>query len=441
MRTSRHIPLVKYIRRTLVARLATMAAVIALVMAVLAYMAEERVLEREVVIEAQAGLGDLAERATAIMYYETLPAGAAFRKAVAELAAARRYIRHGKVVFARFGGRDAGDAEEYLDQSYVLHQAVSEYARAGGRPAPDEAWSRTVIIADVLSVHAVTPLKDTDGNIVGQAEIVFVPAPAVLASMQRKAAYTAGIVILITLATTSLLYPVVLRLTNRLAAFSRNLQAANFETLSLVGCVVAKRDSDTDDHNYRVTLYALRMGETLSLTTAQMRALTKGAFLHDVGKIAIRDDILLKPGRLTPEEFEIMKTHVGHGLDVIDRSTWLRDAQDVVGGHHEKFDGRGYPAGLEGEEIPLTARIFSVADVFDALTSSRPYKPPLSCREAMQVLRRDRGNHFDPEIVDLFSGMAAELHERYAHKTGSDLKVELIDMSWRYFQTDAETLI
>jgi HD-GYP domain-containing protein (c-di-GMP phosphodiesterase class II) len=136
-----------------------------------------------------------------------------------------------------------------------------------------------------------------------------------------------------------------------------------------------------------------------------------------------------------------MKTHVSHGLDVIDRSTWLRDAREVVGGHHEKFDGDGYPSGLEGKDIPLTARIFAVADVFDALTSSRPYKAPMSCSEALEILEYGRGRHFDPEVVALFSDMAETLHERYSHRTGSDLKAELIDMSWRYFQTDAENLV
>jgi HD-GYP domain-containing protein (c-di-GMP phosphodiesterase class II) len=314
---------------------------------------------------------------------------------------------------------------------------------SGRPPRPESAdlWAEAVVIADVRSVHAVLPLETPDRKTGGLAEIVFVPAPNVLAAMNRKSLLSAGIVVLITLATTGLLYPVVLRLTNRLVSFSRNMQAANFETLSLLGCVVAKRDSDTDEHNYRVTLYALRMGETLGLSREQMRALTKGAFLHDVGKIAIRDDILLKPGRLTREEYEIMKTHVRHGLDVIDRSSWLHDARDVVGGHHEKFDGEGYPGGLEGADIPLTARVFAVADVFDALTSRRPYKAPLSCAEALGILNRGRGKHFDPEVVDLFTGMAETLYEHYAHKTGNDLKAELIDMSWRYFQADAETLI
>jgi HD-GYP domain-containing protein (c-di-GMP phosphodiesterase class II) len=443
MPSSRNIPLVTYVRRTLVARLALMATGIALGMAVLAYMAEERMLEREVVFEAQAGLEELADRTRELMAMEGLKPREAFRRTLSELEAARKERRNGIVVYAGFSKPGLDGAEEYLDRGFVLHQAVWDYVHSGRAPQPEggEAWSSTTVIADLLCVHAVLPLGDPARNETGRAEIVFAPAPQVLASMNRKSAMTAAIVVLITLATTGLLYPVVLRLTDRLVAFSRNMQAANFETLALLGCVVAKRDSDTDEHNYRVTLYALHMGEALGLDADQMRALTKGAFLHDVGKIAIRDDILLKPGRLTREEFEIMKTHVRHGLDVIDRSTWLRDARDVVGGHHEKFDGEGYPAGLEGPGIPLTARVFTVADVFDALTSRRPYKAPLSCAEALGILVRGRGRHFDPEVVDLFATMAEGLHERYAHRKGSELKAELIDMSWRYFQADAETLV
>jgi HD-GYP domain-containing protein (c-di-GMP phosphodiesterase class II) len=443
MLSSRNIPLVTYVRRTLVARLAFMAVVIAVAMAILAYMSEERMLESEVVTEARAGLEELIGRTLELVDEHKLTAASAFDRALAELSARRRSTERGKVVYARFSRPDADETKEYLDRSYVLHQAVWDHVHSGRPPRPESAdlWSEAVVIADVLSVHAVLPLETPDRKTGGLAEIVFVPAPNVLAAMNRKSLLSAGIVVLITLATTGLLYPVVLRLTNRLVSFSRNMQAANFETLSLLGCVVAKRDSDTDEHNYRVTLYALRMGETLGLSREQMRALTKGAFLHDVGKIAIRDDILLKPGRLTREEYEIMKTHVRHGLDVIDRSSWLHDARDVVGGHHEKFDGEGYPGGLEGADIPLTARVFAVADVFDALTSRRPYKAPLSCAEALGILNRGRGKHFDPEVVDLFTGMAETLYEHYAHKTGNDLKAELIDMSWRYFQADAETLI
>jgi HD-GYP domain-containing protein (c-di-GMP phosphodiesterase class II) len=436
-----NIPLVTYVRRVLVARLALMATGIAVAMAIFAYMGEEMLLKKEIVAEARADIEELIARTGGIVREHGLDPAAAFDRALAKFDSSTRVNPRGKVVYARFSASGADSPREYLDRDFLLHKAVWEQAHQGDPSAAAEPGTETVVIGDILSVHAVRRLDAGGGKDAGLAEIIFVPAPRELAAVNRKSLATAGVVVLITLATTGLLYPVVLRLTDRLVTFSRNMQAANFETLSLLGCVVAKRDSDTDDHNYRVTLYALRMGEALRLSRAQMRALTMGAFLHDVGKVAIRDDILLKPGRLTPEEFETMKTHVSHGLDVIDRSTWLRDAREVVGGHHEKFDGDGYPSGLEGKDIPLTARIFAVADVFDALTSSRPYKAPMSCSEALEILEYGRGRHFDPEVVALFSDMAETLHERYSHRTGSDLKAELIDMSWRYFQTDAENLV
>lgn len=438
MHSPRNVPLLTYVRRILVGRLALMATVIALTLAALAYVAEERLLVEAVVAEAQDDLAELVERSREIVVHGGLAPRDAFRQAMGEkIAAGARNARRGKVVYARFSRPDSSGDEEYLDRTFILHEAVDAYVRTGGRRAPENgAWSETVFIADVLSVHAILPMDQG-----GQAEIVFVPAPAVLAAMERKTFYTVGAVAFVALATAALLYPVILRLTNRLVAFSRNLQAANFETLALLGCAVAKRDSDTDEHNYRVTLYALRMGEAIGLDAAGMRALAKGAFLHDVGKIAIRDSILLKPGRLTGEEFEVMKTHVRHGLDVVARSTWLSDAKDVVGCHHEKFDGKGYPNGTSGRDIPLTARIFTVADVFDALTSRRPYKDALSCAEALDVLRRGRSRHFDPEIVDVFTDMAPSLHERYAHRSGRDLSAELIDVAWKYFHAGAETLV
>lgn len=443
MHSPRNVPLLTYVRRILVARLALMATAIALTLATLAYLAEERVLEEAVVAEAQEDLAELVERTREIISHDGLQPPEAFRQAVGQkiVSSARKNSR-GKVVYARFSMPGISGGEEYLDRTFVLHEAVHAHIHAGESPEPGTGtWSETVFIAEILCVHAILPIDELGRNETGHAEIVFVPAPSVLAAMERKTFYTVGSVAFVALATAALLYPVILRLTNRLVAFSRNLQAANFETLALLGCAVAKRDSDTDEHNYRVTLYALRMAEAIGLDAAGMRALAKGAFLHDVGKIAIQDSILLKPGKLTEDEYEIMKTHVRHGLDVVARSTWLGDAKDVVGCHHEKFDGKGYPSGISGKDIPLTARIFAVADVFDALTSRRPYKNALSCEEALDVLRRGRGKHFDPEIVDTFSDMAVSLHERYAHRSGRDLSAELIDLAWKYFHAGTGTLV
>jgi HD-GYP domain-containing protein (c-di-GMP phosphodiesterase class II) len=141
---------------------------------------------------------------------------------------------------------------------------------------------------------------------------------------------------------------------------------------------------------------------------------------HDVGKIAISDRILLKPGKLTDEEREVMKTHVHHGVDIIDHYEWLKDSADVVRYHHEKFDGSGYEVGLKGHDIPINARIFTVADVFDALTSRRPYKEPFALKTAMQILMESRGSHFDPMLIDAFAGIAGSL---YGEISGADDKL------------------
>jgi HD-GYP domain-containing protein (c-di-GMP phosphodiesterase class II) len=172
-----------------------------------------------------------------------------------------------------------------------------------------------------------------------------------------------------------------------------------------------------------------------------MRGLIKGAFIHDVGKIGISDAILLKPGRLDEEEYRVMQTHVGLGVDIVRRASWLRDSVPVVAGHHEKFAGGGYPRGARAEGIPLTARIFAIADVFDALTSERPYKEPLTLEETLKILEQGRGVHFDPELLDAFAAIAPELYEKYAGREGEALRKQLVEVVERYFSSGMETLL
>jgi putative nucleotidyltransferase with HDIG domain len=212
---------------------------------------------------------------------------------------------------------------------------------------------------------------------------------------------------------------------------------ANVEMLEVLGSAIAKRDSDTSVHNYRVTLLALAMAEAHGLNRAQLQALVKGSFLHDVGKIAISDNILLKPGRLDAAEFETMKTHVLHGADIVRRYAWLGDALDIVRHHHERIDGRGYPDGLSGDRIPVSARIFAIADVFDALTSVRPYKKALSFDDALQTMTADRGSHFDPELFDQFAGLAPDLYARVSGASTEELVEELRAKMRRYFFSGA----
>jgi HD-GYP domain-containing protein (c-di-GMP phosphodiesterase class II) len=200
-----------------------------------------------------------------------------------------------------------------------------------------------------------------------------------------------------------------------------------------LGSAIAKRDSDTDTHNYRVTLYAVRLAEAMELNRDNIESLIVGAFLHDVGKIGIPDQILLKPGRLTAEEFEIMKHHVIFGGEIIQDSNWLKRARDVVLFHHEKFDGSGYPHGIYGKDIPLNARLFAVVDVFDALMSKRPYKEPLLVEEALKILRDGAGKHFDPDVAGTFEFIAPGLYGEIGQADKTYLQAALKTLINKYF--------
>lgn len=162
------------------------------------------------------------------------------------------------------------------------------------------------------------------------------------------------------------------------------------------------RDPETGAHIQRMAHYSALIAERLGLDLDQQRLLLESAPLHDVGKIGIPDAILLKPGRLTPEEFEIMKQHARMGFELLkdSGSEILRAGAEIALSHHEKFDGSGYPAGLAGAEIPIFGRIVAVADVFDALTSERPYKEAWKLEDAAAFLQDGRGGHFDPDCVD-----------------------------------------
>jgi putative nucleotidyltransferase with HDIG domain len=231
-----------------------------------------------------------------------------------------------------------------------------------------------------------------------------------------------------------ILYPIIISLNRDLIKLSGNLATANIGILKVLGSAIAKRDSDTNAHNYRVTIYAIRLAETMCLSEEEMQALIKGAFLHDVGKIAISDAILLKPGKLTPEEFAVMQDHVRHGIDIIHSYEWLNDAEDVVANHHEKYDGSGYPANLKGREIPQNARIFAIADVFDALTSRRPYKEPFSYERSTTILQESSGAHFDPELINAFLRIAPQLYAQLnSNENEAELNAMLDQLILHYF--------
>ncbi|RIH89779.1 HD-GYP domain-containing protein [Calidithermus roseus] len=183
---------------------------------------------------------------------------------------------------------------------------------------------------------------------------------------------------------------------------TQELDAARLEVLERLARAAEYRDDETGEHVKRVAANAARLAEALGLEFATVDMIHHTAPLHDVGKIGISDLILKKPGKLTPEEFEIVKTHtlIGSGLLAGGRTEMLRVAERIARSHHERWDGSGYPDGLCGEAIPLEARIVSVVDVFDALTSRRPYKQAWPVEEALEEIRRQSGRQFDPRIVE-----------------------------------------
>ncbi len=300
------------------------------------------------------------------------------------------------------------------------------------RPLPRDAHPhyRTSRLDGTPLVRVIAPLKSLAGGSAGYFEGVYVVDAATLAALRADLWRTLLAVLAAVLVTTVVLYPVVIALNHRIYRASREILRGNLEMASVLGAAIAKRDSDTNAHNYRVTLYACRLGEAIGLQGDAMRALMLGAFLHDIGKIGVSDGILLKPAALSADEMASMRHHVTLGVEIIAASTWLRPARDVVQYHHEWYDGSGYLKGLRGGEIPLNARIFAVVDVFDALTSRRPYKEPWPCATALDWLDRWSGTHFDPTLVATFRPIALDLQPQLANadeSTVADLLASRIE--------------
>ncbi|WP_188905144.1 HD domain-containing phosphohydrolase [Deinococcus aerophilus] len=186
----------------------------------------------------------------------------------------------------------------------------------------------------------------------------------------------------------------------------QNMRQMREAALRSIGRMLEGRDGETSGHTDRVTTLSLRLGRALGLGDEALQNLRWGAYLHDIGKVTLGDDILRKPGPLTPEERRAMQKHVVVGDHMLRDEVFVpREVRAVVRSHHERWDGRGYPDGLRGETIPMLARIFSVVDVYDALVSKRPYKPAWTHAQAMEELRRGAGSQFDPQALASFEAL------------------------------------
>lgn len=325
-------------------------------------------------------------------------------------------------------------AEIYNQDGEKLAMAMTEEGRAveaqlpaHARPNYASASFESLKLRDKRWILRVfVPLKEGPGSepaqIAGYFEGVRVVSAWQREQMFERALSTAMMVGLASLLCGAAIYPVVVHLSADNERKAHEILDSHISMMEALGRAIAKRDSDTGAHNFRVAWIATRIGERFGLQGKSMQSLIVGSFLHDIGKISIPDAILLKPGTLDPKESEIMHTHVTQGEDIVDGIGWLDDAKAVVAAHHEKWDGSGYPRKLSGDAIPLAARIFAVADVFDALCSRRPYKEPMNFEAAMSILEADTGSHFDPGVMACFRPIAREIFDSLAKCSEDDAR-------------------
>jgi HD-GYP domain-containing protein (c-di-GMP phosphodiesterase class II) len=429
----------------LLLRLAGATVVLSLLFAGVAFFSNQQRIEKEVVELAHLRINQFGETMRDLLDLDEplLPAvvQSRFDKFVGESGPV--VVRDGHFVLVRMYDPSGRQLLDVAEESFAAISAVRQLVDAAtiDRLNADDFRVVTTRLEGLPFVGVVVPLNNSANEIVAQVVGVFAISAEAIAGIRGNILRTMLYVVGLVVATALVIYPVIGRLLDRVSRQAVRLLDANLEILQVLGGAIAKRDSDTDAHNYRVSVYSVRLAEAIKLPRDQIQSLIKGALLHDVGKLGIRDNILLKPGKLTEDEFTVMKTHVDHGMELTDRASWLKDAQAVVGSHHEKYDGAGYPAGLKGEAIPLTARIFAITDVFDALTSRRPYKEPLSFDETMKIMDSGRGSHFDPALLDAFRGIARDLYDTYSGADDNKSRERLELMTGEYFKRGAADLL
>jgi putative nucleotidyltransferase with HDIG domain len=189
---------------------------------------------------------------------------------------------------------------------------------------------------------------------------------------------------------------------------AKELQQAYNSTLEGWALALELRDKETQGHSVRIANLTLKLARRMGIPETEMEKIRRGALLHDIGKLGVPDTILLKHGTLTADEWTTMQKHPTYAFEMLSQIKYFKDSIDIPYYHHEWWDGSGYPQGLEGEQIPLSARIFSIVDVWDALTSDRPYRDAWKKNEALAHIINQAGTHFDPEVVNEFIKMIVE---------------------------------
>jgi putative nucleotidyltransferase with HDIG domain len=217
--------------------------------------------------------------------------------------------------------------------------------------------------------------------------------------------------------------------TEMLRQAMENLEHSYDVTLEALGDALDLKDSETEGHSKRVTAYTIALARAMGISPSQIKIIARGAFLHDIGKMAIPDDILRKPGKLTEEEQVVMREHCSRGYHMLRKIPFLSEAAEIVFSHQEHYDGTGYPSGLSGGEIPIGSRIFAIADTLDAITSDRPYRKARSFDTAREEILSHSGTQFDPNVVEVFLKIPNELwHELRSEITGQNKRFSSFDI-------------
>ncbi len=402
------------------------AIVIGLIAGGVAYWVETHRAEQAAIGRVAEGLRHFESPAMQLLAKEAVPEGHQALNALTDrgrLIGIRVFSQEGKLFY-----------ENWAD----IPQPVIEIIRLRPHdwPARGAIHRNWIEVPGEQLIQVVQPITGKGGSVIGYLEGTSLLNAEALRAQRGQILNGMLTAVASVLATTLLLYPLLLAMLRRSTGLSRRLLDSNLSLVRSLGNAVAKRDSDTDAHNYRVTYYAVALAEAMGVPEKAISELVVGAFLHDVGKIGIPDSILLKPGKLSADEFEVMKTHSLLGIEIVADNPWLKGAALTIRHHHERYDGTGYPDGLRGEAIPYNARIFAIVDVFDALTSERPYKVPMPLSSAISTIVRDSGGHFDPMVVSAFVEIAPSLYAIANRASDVELRLAMSDVLARYFKTE-----
>jgi len=335
--------------------------------------------------------------------------------------------RQGYEVIQASGGREAMDAIEQESFELILSDIVMQEGNGLALLEHIHAESPSLPVIMVTAIHDISVAIDSMRR--GAYDYVLKPFERehLMATVQRALEHRQALQESRTYQQN--LEQVVRARTEMLRQAMEDLEHSYDVTLEALGDALDLKDSETEGHSKRVTAYTIALARAMGITPAEIKVIARGAFLHDIGKMAIPDYILRKPGKLTPEEQSIMREHCARGYQMLRKIPFLAEAAEIVFTHQEHYDGSGYPSALKSTTIPVGARIFAVADTLDAITSDRPYRQARTFDAAREEIIRCSGTQFDPAVVEVYLKIPNELWlELRSEITGQNHRFSTFDL-------------